>query len=84
MAMLLWITCINVNVSVFAKYVIPYFIPVLPNIRVRLNQFSTLSSILHWFPVSGTFLWGKKQFLDGQNSTNFLGDQHIFKMRIVN
>ena len=48
MAILLWITWINVNVNVnvFAKYVIPYFIPVLPNIRVRLNQFSTHLSYL--------------------------------------
>ena len=38
---------------------------------------------LYSFPVSGTFVTGKKQFSDRQNSWNFLGD--TFKtVRIVN
>ena len=42
-----------------------------------------LSLILYSFPAAGTFVTGKKQFSDGQNSWNFLGD--TFKtVRIVN
>ena len=41
------------------------------------------SDFIYSFRVSRTFLRGKKQFLDGQNSRNYLGER-VLQFRIIN
>ena len=48
------------------------------------HDVSSLSLILYLFPVSGTFLKGKRKFLDGRNSRNVLGDTFNKFIIIVN